>query len=103
MVAVIPDMVIFFRPILMKRDPDYFADTEPELVYIAKRLRDAVKLEELLTAAGVDYAVETDEYHGGMIFRATRVGAFFYVRPEIREQAAALMREKGYVPVAPTP
>ena len=45
-------MVIFFRPILMKRDPDYFAGTEPELIYIARRLRDAVKLEELLTGAG---------------------------------------------------
>lgn len=94
-------MVIFFRPILMKRDPDYFEGTEPELVYIAKRLRDAVKLEELLTGAGVDYGVETDEYHGGMIFRSMRVGAFFYVRPEAREQADALMRQNGYVPVAP--
>jgi hypothetical protein len=94
-------MVIFFRPILMKRDPDYFADTEPELVFIAKRLRDALSLEELLTGAGVDYIVETDEYHGGMIFKSTRVGAFFYVRPEVRGQAVALMLEKGYVPVAP--
>jgi hypothetical protein len=85
----------------MKRDPDYFADTEPELVFIAKRLRDALSLEELLTGAGVDYIVETDEYHGGMIFKSTRVGAFFYVRPEAREQAAALMLEKGYIPVAP--
>ena len=85
----------------MKRDPDYFAGTEPVLVYIAKRLRDAVKLEELLTGSGVDYGVETDEYHGGMIFRSTRTGAFFYVRPEVREQAVALMLENGYVPVAP--
>ena len=29
------------------------------------------------------------------------MGAFFYVRPETREQAAALMLENGYVPVAP--
>jgi hypothetical protein len=94
-------MVIFFRPILMKRDPDYFAGTEPELVFIAKRLRDALSLEELLTGAGIDYAVETDEYHSGMIFRSTRMGAFFYVRPETREQAAAVMLENGYVPVAP--
>ncbi len=36
-----------------------------------------------------------------MIFRSTRMGAFFYVRPEMREQAATLMLENGYVPVAP--
>jgi hypothetical protein len=94
-------MVIFFRPILMKRDPDYFAGTEPELVFIAKRLREALRLEELLTGAGVDYTVETDEYHGGMIFRSMRVGAFFYVRPEVREQAVALMLENGFVPASP--
>jgi len=94
-------MVIFFRPILMKRDPDYFAGTEPELVFIAKRLRDALRLEELLTAAGVDYIVETDEYHGGMIFKSTRVGAFFYVRTEVREQAAAVLLENGFVPIGP--
>ena len=85
----------------MKRDPDYFAGTEPELVFIAKRLREALSLEELLTGAGLDYIVETDEYHGGMIFKSTRVGAFFYVRPEVREQAVAVMLENGYRPVAP--
>lgn len=82
----------------MKRDADYFADTEPELIFIAKRLSDAVGLESVLVGAGVDYAVETDEYQGGMIFRSMRVGAFFYVRPEARERAIALMMENGYVP-----
>jgi hypothetical protein len=91
-------MVVFVRPILMKRDADYFADTEPELVFIAKRLRDAVSLESLLTASGVEYAVETDEYAGGVIFKSMRLGAFFYVRPEERERTVALMLENGYVP-----
>jgi hypothetical protein len=94
-------MVIFSSPILMKRDPDYFADIEPELIFIARRLRDALRLEALLTSAGVDYAVETDEYHGGVVLKSVRVGAFFYVRPEAREQAVALMIENGYEPVAP--
>jgi hypothetical protein len=82
----------------MKRDADYFADTEPELIFVAKRLRDAVSLESLLAGAGVDYAVETDEYEGGLLFKSMRVGAFFYVRPETRERAVALMVENGYVP-----
>ncbi len=82
----------------MKRDADYFAGIEPELIFVAKRLRDAISLESLFTAAGIDYAVEPDEYVGGMIFRSKRVGAFFYVRPEVRDAALGLMLENGYVP-----
>jgi hypothetical protein len=82
----------------MKKDADYFEGTEPDLIFIAKRLNDAIALESVLTAAGVDYAVEADQYEGGTIFRSMRVGAFFYVRPEARDQAVAVMLENGYVP-----
>ena len=82
----------------MKRDADYFEGVEPELIFVAKRLRDAISLESLLTGAGIDYAVEPDRYEGGIIFKSLRVGAFFYVRPEMREQAVAVMLENGYVP-----
>jgi hypothetical protein len=83
----------------MKRDADYFEGAEPDLIFVAKRLRDAIRLEGVLTAAGIDYAVEPDQYEGGIIFKSLRVGAFFYVRPELRERAAAVMLENGYVPV----
>ncbi len=82
----------------MKREADFFEGVEPELIYVAKRLRDAIALEGVLTGAGIDYAVEPDEYQGGTIFRSTRVGAFFYVRPESRESAVAVMLANGYVP-----
>ena len=82
----------------MKKDADYFDGTEPHLIFIAKRLNDAIALESVLTNAGVDYAVEADEYEGGIIFRTMRVGAFFYVRPEARDSAVAVMLENGYVP-----
>ena len=68
----------------MRRDADFFGDREMELVYIAKRLRDALRLEDALTKSGVDYAVQTETYVGGMIFRSERVGAFFYVAPRCR-------------------
>jgi hypothetical protein len=84
----------------MKRDADYFEGIEPELIFVARRLKDAISLESIFTAAGIDYAVEPDEYEGGMIFRSKRVGAFFYVRPEVRETALGLMLENGYVPAA---
>jgi hypothetical protein len=69
-----------------------------ELIFVAKRLRDATTLESLLTKAGIDYTVEPDQYEGGLIFKSMRVGAFFYVRPELRERAIAVMLENGYIP-----
>lgn len=82
----------------MKRDAEHFAGTEPELIFVAKRLKDALALEGVLDNAGIDYGVEADEYDGGIIFRSKRVGAFFYVRPEVRETAITLLLENGYVP-----
>jgi hypothetical protein len=80
----------------MKRDADFFGDGRAELVYIAKRLRDAQRLESILTAAGVDYGVEADRYRGGIVFQSERVGAFFYVLPEALEMTYRVMRENGY-------
>lgn len=82
----------------MKRDADFFGDRELELVYIAKKLRDALRLESVLTESGVDYAVEADRYHGGVLFRSERVGAFFYVLPEALESVHEVMRKNGFRP-----
>ena len=73
-------------------------DRELVLVYIAKRLREALKLESLLTGHALDYLVEPDHYSGGIIFRSQRVGAFFYVPPEAEENARRVMSENGYRP-----
>jgi hypothetical protein len=82
----------------MKRDASFFGEDRAELLYIAKRLDDAIRLEAILTAAGVDYGVEADRYRGGIIFQSERVGAFFYVLPETMEAAHRIMREHGYRP-----
>jgi len=87
---------------LMKKEPEYFEGREAQLVYIAKKLRDATRLEEVLTVAGLDYGVETDEYHGGVIFRRTRVGAFFYVLPETVDAVHRVMEANGFVPATET-
>ncbi len=58
----------------MKQDAEFFADRDPRLIYIAKTRRDALRLEGLLTGAGVDYGVEADTYTGGVVFRTTRIG-----------------------------
>lgn len=85
----------------MKQTPDFFEGKDPKLLYIAKRLDDALALETLLNEAGVDYGVEADEYSGGLLFPSPRMGAFFYVLPEAVERATALLEERGYRQVLP--
>ncbi|MBS1873625.1 MAG: hypothetical protein JSU00_10445 [Acidobacteria bacterium] len=82
----------------MKRDPDFFGDREVELVYIGKRLKDALRLEDALTGAKIDYTVQTETYHGGIIFRSERVGAFFYVDLEAAERARGVVSGIGLKP-----
>jgi hypothetical protein len=80
----------------MRREADFFADREMDLVYIAKKLEEALRLESAFTESGLDYAVETDKYSGGVIFRSERVGAFFYVLPKLADQARRVMQEHGF-------
>ena len=82
----------------MRQEPDHFGDRDLNLVYIAKKLKEALALEQLFTAAGLDYLVEPDRYSGGIIFRSERVGAFFYVAPEDEPAALEAMRAGGYRP-----
>jgi predicted amino acid racemase len=82
----------------VRRDADHFAERPMALVYIGKKLKDALRLEEVLTAAGIDYAVEVDLYSGGVIFRSQREGAFFYVEEPDLERAHAAMRGAGFQP-----
>jgi hypothetical protein len=80
----------------MRQEADFFGDREMDLVYIAKKLQEALRLESAFTEAGVDYAVEPDKYSGGVIFRSERVGAFFYVLPEAADQARQVMLQRGF-------
>jgi hypothetical protein len=80
----------------MRREADFFGDRDMDLVYIAKKLQEALRLEAAFTESGVDYAVEPDKYSGGVIFRSERVGAFFYVLPEEAEQARQVMQQHGF-------
>ena len=82
----------------MRKDPDHFGDRELALVYVARKLKDALRLEDVLTGEGVDYVVEADRYWSGTIFRRERVGAFFYVVPEAEEAARETLRRAGFQP-----
>jgi hypothetical protein len=84
----------------MKQEADFFEGVEPELIYIAKRLKDALQIESAFDQAGLDYGVEADTYQGGIVFRSERVGAFFYVLPTAAEQARGILIENGFRPIA---
>ncbi len=80
----------------MRRDTDFFEDRELALIYIARKLKESLRLEQAFTEAAIDYAVEPDNYRGGVIFQSERVGAFFYVLPEALESAQEIMLRHGF-------
>jgi hypothetical protein len=82
----------------VRREPDFFGEQELALVYVAKKLKEALRLEGLLTDAGIDYLVEPDKYSGGVIFRSERVGAFFYVAPEQDSAVKEVLQRSGLKP-----
>ena len=82
----------------MRREPDFFGEAELSLLYIAKKLKESLALEDLLTGYSIEYLVEPDTYKGGLIFASERVGAFFYVAPESLEQAREVLVKNGYAP-----
>jgi hypothetical protein len=82
----------------MKQDASFFEDKEAVLIYIGKKLRDALRLEGVLAGAGIDFGVEADEYSGGVVFKSVRTGAFFYVLPETVASAHDVMQKNGFKP-----
>ena len=82
----------------MKQEAAFFEGKEPVLIYIAKRLNDALRLEQVLAEAGIDFGAEADEYRGGVVFRSVRTGAFFYVLPESVQAAHQAMARAGFKP-----
>lgn len=82
----------------MRQDASYFEDHDPRLIYIAKKLKESLAVELLLSENGVDYGVEADQYRGGFLFQTQRTGAFFYVRPDAEESARSLLTQHGYQP-----
>jgi hypothetical protein len=82
-------------PATMRREPEFFKEEQIELIYIAKKLADALAVEELLTSFDVDYIVQTSEYYSGMIFQKLRTGAFFYIDKEWVKYTKQLLEQNG--------
>jgi hypothetical protein len=81
----------------MRKEAEAFGDAELTLIHVARKLKEALRVEDLLTNAGLDYVVEPDEYIAGTIFRRRRIGAFFYVNVHDDPSARELLRREGFV------
>lgn len=82
----------------MRREPEFFEDRTLELIFIGKRLDESKQVEQVLTEAAVNYAVEVDYYTGGVIFKRERAGAFFYVDEPDVARAGEALRARGFAP-----
>lgn len=80
----------------MRRDAEFFGEPELDLLYMARRLREALRIEKLLTEAGIDYLVETGTYTGGLLMKRDLTGAFFYVTPGDLNRSREVLAGHGY-------
>lgn len=86
-------------------EPEHLRD--PERIFIARTLRLALRVEEWLSKAGVDYAVQTESVGRSLLFGSERMGAVFYVTPGqsqyCRQQLTAAGLGSGVVDSPPDP
>ncbi len=73
--------------------------TEIVRVYLAGSVAEAQKAERILTAAGVEYAVEVEELETQTLFGlgARRRGAGLWVRAEVLDAAADALERAGHL------
>jgi hypothetical protein len=70
--------------------------TEIVRVYLAAALAESRRVEEALAAAGVDFAVEVEEYASAALLSGqARRGAGFWVREADLERAAGALERAG--------
>jgi len=79
----------------VRREAEFFGEQELVLVFMARRLKQALAVEKLFTEGGVDYFLETGPYLSGLLFRSTKIGVFFYTTAQEENRARALLLEHG--------
>jgi len=80
-------------------DDDVIPEAEGTLVFIAANVREARRVEDLLTARGVDYCLSFETYLRAGLFAflgsAEQTGVGFTVATERAESTRGLLRENG--------
>jgi hypothetical protein len=56
-----------------------FSEKEIARIYIAQNIKEATRIEEVLTQKGIEYAIELESYWQVTLFSSEHVGAAFYV------------------------
>ncbi len=82
----------------MRRENEFFQEQELDLVYMSRRLREALAVELVLTQAEIDYFVEPGTYLGGFLFKRELTGAFFYVAPGDTARTREVLVRNRYKP-----
>ncbi len=79
----------------MRCELEFFDGAELHLLYMARRLREALAVETVLGQAEIEYFVEPGPYEGGFLFKRELIGAYFYVLPaDLPRAREALARHK---------
>lgn len=76
---------------------DELANAEVECIYIAARRSEAKRVEEALSAGGIDYVVDIEPFEAMLlgIFRTQRDGVGFYVVAGGGERGRGVLRDAG--------
>jgi hypothetical protein len=75
-------------------EPD--ALTDPEQVYLAATLREALRIEAVLTERGVNYATQVEVLGRTTLLRSLRHGAAFYVTAAQAEYCRHALAQAGF-------
>ena len=79
--------------------PETFDDKDVAMVYVAGRLNEGKRVEQVLSDHAVDYAVDVEPFEGRVlgILRVEYEGLGFYVRAAQAESCRRLLRDAGWL------
>jgi len=80
-------------------DPETFDDKDVAMVYIAGRLSEGKRVEQVLSANAIDYAVDVEPFHSRVlgILPIEYEGLGFYVVSSQADFSRRVLREAGLV------
>jgi hypothetical protein len=72
-----------------------FSDPEIIRIYIAKNIKEAEKIEKLLTDNHIDYAISLEPFLPPSLLQSERMGAAFYVQSAQEALCRQLITDEG--------
>lgn len=79
---------------MAKLDPAEFEGVEIRLVFLARTIREAERVEDLLTENQIEFTALIEYYLAGVLFTTERAGIGFYVKEDHAPQCRQLLRTK---------